>query len=375
MEIKLNVRSFRPDERIALSLRSVYESFGYRPYKMSKFEEYELYSSNIDFLGDGGVLTFTDVNGKLMALKPDVTLSIVKNSKGNKGTQKVHYRENVYRRAVHGGGFKEILQSGIECIGNIGRYEITEVLLLALKSLETTGRPFRLDISHMGILSSLVDEDIPSNIKDELFTCIKRKNADGIKELCVRSSLDLAHYTALIEAVSLNGTPDCVIASLKSICVGAGLTVVLELEKIINTLSSLGYGENIGIDLSVVNDMNYYRSLVFRGYIDCVPEGILFGGRYDDLMNKMGRDCGALGFAVALDKLEDIAASSENDTCAVLLYPNDASPSEIIMAAESIRKTGLTVEVIPENENINNGRRVFRLLADGTVIETEADNA
>ena len=49
MNFTLDLKSFRADERMALSLRAIYESYGYRPYKMSKFEEYELYSSNIDF--------------------------------------------------------------------------------------------------------------------------------------------------------------------------------------------------------------------------------------------------------------------------------------------------------------------------------------
>ncbi len=61
------------------SLRALYSKFGYRPYRMSKFEEYDLYAGNRSFLPSGGVITFTDTNGRLMALKPDVTLSIAKN--------------------------------------------------------------------------------------------------------------------------------------------------------------------------------------------------------------------------------------------------------------------------------------------------------
>ena len=38
---------------------------------MSKFEEYDFYAVNKDFLVSDSVITFTDTNGKLMALKPD----------------------------------------------------------------------------------------------------------------------------------------------------------------------------------------------------------------------------------------------------------------------------------------------------------------
>ena len=61
------------EESISFALRALYHSRGYLPYRMSKFEEYELYVKNKDFLLSPEVITFTDTNGKLMALKPDVT--------------------------------------------------------------------------------------------------------------------------------------------------------------------------------------------------------------------------------------------------------------------------------------------------------------
>ena len=70
-----------PDEKVLYSLRDLYRSYGYLPYKVSKFEEYDLYEQNKNFQDCRQILTFTDTDGRLMALKPDITLSIVKNSK------------------------------------------------------------------------------------------------------------------------------------------------------------------------------------------------------------------------------------------------------------------------------------------------------
>ena len=70
-----------PEERSSMRLRALYRQRGYTQYRMSKFEEYDLYAQNKDFLVSNQVSTFTDLTGKLMALKPDVTLSILKNSK------------------------------------------------------------------------------------------------------------------------------------------------------------------------------------------------------------------------------------------------------------------------------------------------------
>ncbi|HAZ19925.1 MAG TPA: hypothetical protein DCY75_07105, partial [Clostridiales bacterium] len=86
------------DEQAVFVLRALYRQYGYSQYKMSKFEEYDLYVRNKDFLVSDRVITFTDTNGKLMALKPDVTLSIIKNFHDSIGSvQKLYYNENVYR--------------------------------------------------------------------------------------------------------------------------------------------------------------------------------------------------------------------------------------------------------------------------------------
>ena len=66
-------------ERTALQLRALAERAGYRKYQMGRFEEYGLYQQNRNFLASEQVLTFTDLDGRLLALKPDVTLSIAKN--------------------------------------------------------------------------------------------------------------------------------------------------------------------------------------------------------------------------------------------------------------------------------------------------------
>lgn len=70
-----------------------------------------------------------------MALKPDVTLSIIKNSKDTPGyVQKLYYNENVYRVSKGTKTFKEIMQVGLECIGDIDGYCISEVITLAGKA-------------------------------------------------------------------------------------------------------------------------------------------------------------------------------------------------------------------------------------------------
>ena len=86
------------EERMVQALRALYSSYGYAKYKMNRFEEYDLYARNKDFLVSGNIITFTDTDGSLMALKPDVTLSIVKGFREeSQCVSRVAYDEKVYR--------------------------------------------------------------------------------------------------------------------------------------------------------------------------------------------------------------------------------------------------------------------------------------
>ena len=161
-------------ETIIFRLRSLYSRYGYTRFKMNKFEEYDLYANNKDFLISDGVLTFTDGNGKLMALKPDVTLSIVKNSRDQENTlQKLYYNENVYRVSRGALGFRELMQVGLECLGNVDTHCLAEVLTLAAKSLLTISSGSILDLSHLGLLDRLLAQTgVSEAVKKQLLQCV-----------------------------------------------------------------------------------------------------------------------------------------------------------------------------------------------------------
>ncbi len=89
---------------------------GYERYRMNKFEPYDLYLEHRGFLRDDAVISFTDPRGRLMALKPDVTMSIVKNASADAAVERLFYIENVFRVPPGGSEFAEIAQMGLECL-------------------------------------------------------------------------------------------------------------------------------------------------------------------------------------------------------------------------------------------------------------------
>ena len=345
----LNSQFLKDDERAILSLRALYGKYGYLPYKMSKFEEYDLYVKNKDFLVSDSVITFNDTNGKLLALKPDVTLSIIKNSTDEAGCkQKVYYNENVYRIWGSTKQFKEIMQTGLECIGDLDIYDVYEVVYLSAKSLATISDSFILDISHLGILNELLNIITANeNARAEIMTCIKQKNAHEIASICEKYGINAENASLLKDFVSMYGNPSDVIARLKEINVDAEFTkCVNELEALCTLLAKTEYQAKIRLDFSLVNDMNYYNGVVFNGFLDGVPETVLFGGSYDKLMERMDRKSKGIGFALYLDLLESIQKNTkEYDVDILLLYTDKTDISSLNQKVQALVDNGKSVSV------------------------------
>ena len=192
-------------EKAVYTLRALYRKYGYQQYKMSKFEEYDLYVSNKDYLVSDNVITFTDTDGKLLALKPDVTLSIIKNGKDDKNNlKKVCYGENVYRVSKGTKSFKEIMQVGLECQGDIDDFIILEVLSLAVKSLKSISNEYALDISHLGIVSLVIDAmGIKDSVKKQLLNLLGDKNSESINAILVEENVDNTLKDNLIKLSSI----------------------------------------------------------------------------------------------------------------------------------------------------------------------------
>lgn len=367
----------KKEEQVIFSLRALFEQYGYKKFKMSKFEEYDFYADNRSFLSSETILTFTGLDGKLLALKPDVTLSIVKNTKGSKdNAERVYYNENVYRARKGAGEYKEIMQVGLEYIGEVDDYATLEVLLLAQKSLKAISDQYIMDLSHMGFVAGLMEEvNLPYAQQKAVLNCISEKNAHGIRNICKEADLAEDMISRLEALASLYGGLEGTLEQAKALCCNEKMEqAVAELEGILRCLKIGGNEKNVNLDFSIVNDMDYYTGVIFQGFINGVPSGILSGGRYDNLLHKMGKDADAIGFAVYLDLLERFESTEkEYDVDTLLLYEDGVDTAALAKAAQMLTDNGQSVLVQKKNTGNVKYKQLLCMKDRGLEIVAELD--
>ena len=351
----IDERLLKNEERAVYALRTLYRQYGYQAYKMSQFEAYDLYVRNKDFLISDRIITFNDTDGKLMALKPDVTLSIIKNGEDRPGCkQKVYYNENVYRVSGSTRQFKEIMQAGLECIGDLDGYDIVEVVRLAAESLAVVSDDFVLDVSHLGILTALLEEiSEDAQLRREIAHYIAEKNTHDLERLCRQSGVSEEKTAAICSFVGIYGDMDSVVERLRPLCGGEAARAALRaLEQLRDLLKETPYADRISFDFSIVNDMDYYNGIVFQGFLSGICESVLSGGQYDKLMEKMGRSGGAIGFALYLDLLEGLEKQARDyDVDVLLVYDGGMDSARVAAEVARLTREGKSVsaqKVIPD---------------------------
>ena len=337
------------DEIAVFNLRALYSDYGYERYKMSKFEEYDLYAKNKDFLTSKNVITFTDSDGRLLALKPDVTLSIIRNTKDRPSSiSKTQYNENIYRICGTTKSFREIMQVGLEAIGAIDDYCIYEVLKLAADSLACTDRNCILEFSHLGVLSELLNYlGIPEEEHATVLHSIGEKNAHELMKTCNALCVPAEKSAILKELVTIYGKADDVLPQITALLTGVISDETLsEFKRIANALNSCDRKDLFRIDFSIISDIRYYNGFVFRGFAEGIPNSVLSGGQYDTMMKQMKRTSKAIGFAVYVDLLEQFEPNKADfDVDNLLLYDDTCTIADIEAQTRQFTEKGESVLV------------------------------
>jgi ATP phosphoribosyltransferase regulatory subunit len=133
---------------------------------------------------------------------------------------------------------------------------------------------------------------------------IRNKNADGIRKTGEKAGIDEEKLEIICMLPSLYGEAESTIDKASKIAVNETMRQALaDLRFICGALKEPDGFKRVQVDFSVVNDIDYYNGIIFRGYINNLARSVLSGGQYDSAMKKFGKDIGAIGFALYLNEI------------------------------------------------------------------------
>ena len=359
--MKNYIKNMSKKDLVLLNIRKMYDSYGYKKISLPSFEEYDLYNENKDFI-DRNVLTVMSPNGKLLALRPDITLSVAKKVSKDQSLKysKIYYQENTYNLTKYV-GYEEDEQLGIELIGKESTFLDFEIINLAVKSLDIINKKSMIVLSHAGFISSIFENfDLEYEIKEQILDCINRKNSHDIQKILKRNEHISENVKKLIYKIpELSGNLENIEKELLKYKINGNTKKILSELKQLNSLLMKFYKKSkIIFDFSVVKNLNYYNGIILQGYIEDFPNVILTGGRYDKLFEKFGVDTGAVGFAILTDGLKGYYKDTDKKDFEVLIAYDNSDFEKLVEIVNDFQKKGLRVRT----ENIENlGKSDFEI--------------
>ena len=359
--MKNYIKNMSKKDLVLLNIRKMYDSYGYKKISLPSFEEYDLYNENKDFI-DRNVLTVMSPNGKLLALRPDITLSVAKKVSKDQSLKysKIYYQENTYNLTKYV-GYEEDEQLGIELIGKESTFLDFEIINLAVKSLDIINKKSMIVLSHAGFISSIFENfDLEYEIKEQILDCINRKNSHDIQKILKRNEHISENVKKLIYKIpKLSGNLENIEKELLKYKINGNTKKILSELKQLNSLLMKFYKKSkIIFDFSVVKNLNYYNGIILQGYIEGFPNVILTGGRYDKLFEKFGVDTGAVGFAILTDGLKGYYKDTDKKDFEILIAYDNSDFEKLVEIVNDFQKKGLRVRT----ENIENlGKSDFEI--------------
>ncbi len=351
--MKNYIKNMSKKDLVLLNIRKMYDSYGYKKISLPSFEEYDLYNENKDFI-DRNVLTVMSPNGKLLALRPDITLSVAKKVSKDQSLKysKIYYQENTYNLTKYV-GYEEDKQLGIELIGKESTFLDFEIINLAVKSLDIINKKSMIILSHAGFISSVFENfDLEYETKEQILDCINRKNSHDIQKILKRNEHISENVKKLIYKIpELSGNLENIEKELLKYEINVNTKKILSELKQLNSLLLKFYKKSkIIFDFSVVKNLNYYNGIILQGYIEGFPNVILTGGRYDKLFEKFGVDTGAVGFAILTDGLKGYYRDTDKKDFEILIAYDNSDFEKLVEIVNDFQKKGLRVRT----ENIEN---------------------
>jgi len=337
-------------------LQHYMHSCGFGRVETPLFEYYELFSGGISPVDDESIVKTIDRNGRVVVLRPDMTIPTARvastNLKGQRKPLKLFYAGSVYRAdKKNRGAGREFCQVGAEIYGCSSKWLDIETLTMAKESFRVAGiEDYKIDIGHVGIIKGIFEEmSLTEEKKSQIISLISEKNLVELENEVSALPLDSSSKEIICRLPCLFGKPEDVFKGMDEIIVNETVKESVEyLLQIYGKCKDLGLGSNIIIDAGMTGNMKYYTGLIFKAYARGAGDVVISGGRYDGLLKEMGSDAAASGFAIYIDNMLEAVTETfeEQRERKILVIFSESRFIEALKYSEGRRKTGAAVNMV-----------------------------
>ncbi|MEA5085304.1 MAG: ATP phosphoribosyltransferase regulatory subunit [Lachnospiraceae bacterium] len=357
----IGVRDILPKEAMAKKevcarIEKVFEGYGYNAVESPMFEYIEVFSDEkMGSTSPKQMFRFFDRNGSSLALRSDMTPPIARiaataYAKAT-GPLRFSYFGNAFRYSEsYQGKLCEFPQAGIELMGVDSTDADAEVIALAVKSILATGvKEFRLHIGQVQFFKSILEETgLLQEDCNELKNMVAKRNYVGVESLIEDKNIDENIKQLFIKLPKMVGTKNVIAEAVRLTKSKEALIALREMENLYDSLKLYGVEDYVVFDLGMVNSLNYYTGIIFRGYTYGTGCSILDGGRYDNLVEQFGKKIPAVGFGIKVNEVLNVLENNKVDlgvegTKAMVAYTSEGK-STALKIADIYRESGIKLE-------------------------------
>lgn len=296
-------------ERLVRRANDVFDRWGYDPVETPVVEVYE---TLVVAAGDleGTAFRMFDSDGRLLALRPDMTMPIarlVSSRLGEgAGVRRFRYAGQVFREHESlRGQARQFTQVGVELVGAGGPYADAEVVSVLVEALLSCGlESFTVAVGDVAVLRAVLGvASAGDEWNSAVLAAAHRRDLVSFDRLSRQAGVPAAVGEALRSLVRLRGGSEA-IAAAASLLESVGVTGVLDdLAATWSVLEASGATQRVRVDFGVMRDFDYYTGIVLEVLDPGIGLPVGGGGRYDDALAAFGTPMSAAGFALGLERL------------------------------------------------------------------------
>ncbi len=267
------------------------------------------------------------------------------------------------------GRYREFYQCDVDCVGSRSMLVDAEMAAIHYEAFSALGFDnFVTNISHRGLLDALMEaSDVPEGQRGAARVAIDKLDKigpDGVRAELQKAALPERAVDALLEAISVSGTPESILSSLRPMvrATAQGEVSARELEETFAAMRALGVPERrYALNPSMVRGAEYYTGVIYETTLEGSSLGSLGGGgRYDRLVGMfLGRDIPAVGISFGVDRIlvamEDaglLAGEAVTTTQALVTLFNAETANAALALASALRAGGVSTELYPDPKGV-----------------------